>query len=200
MFSLAVLSVMVALALDVVMAVAASFWVGKFMGGSSEGVNSMAMQQGGLGLILTMLIISAPPMAASFFQGVLANFNPYSSFNSPAGYSTGPAMNNNQQAQPYPPGHPAYGGRAPTQTTAIEGQGNTARPQQGPVNQPYLGAGQTSTVTNNEIRTAQDARLGSAQGGSTIATGPSNTGGAGTPNNVVIPPPNLPPKPPGGTG
>ena len=73
MFSLAVLSVMVALALDVVTAVAASFWVNSFLGGSSEGVNSRAMQQGGLGLILTMLIISAPPMAAAFFQGTLGN-------------------------------------------------------------------------------------------------------------------------------
>lgn len=80
MFSLAVLSVMVALALDMVVAVAASFWVGKFLGANQEGINSMALQQGGLGLILTMLIISAPPMAATFFQGVLANFSPYSQF------------------------------------------------------------------------------------------------------------------------
>ena len=80
MFSLAVLSVMVALALDMVVAVAASFWVGKFLGANQEGINSMALQQGGLGLILTMLIISAPPMAATFFQGMLANFTPYSQF------------------------------------------------------------------------------------------------------------------------
>lgn len=41
----------------------------------------MSMQQGGLDLILTMLIVSTPPMAAMFFQGVLGNFTPYSAFN-----------------------------------------------------------------------------------------------------------------------
>jgi type IV secretion system protein VirB6 len=195
MFSLAVLSVMVALALDVVLAVSASFWVGKFLGGSSEGVNSMAMQQGGLGLILTMLIISAPPIAASFFQGVLANFNPYSAFNTSAGYSTGPALNNQQQASQYPPGHPAYrASPAPQSTTTTTSNASGAPPNSG--TQPYLGAGQTSTVTNNEIRTAQDARLANAQPGTNVNT-PTTAGGA---NNTVIPPVNLPPKPPGGTG
>src|SRR3546814_16365263 len=68
MFSLALLSVMVAIALKMVLAVAAAFWVGSFTGATTEGINSMALQQGGLGLILTVLIVTAPPMAASFFQ------------------------------------------------------------------------------------------------------------------------------------
>ncbi|MFA0925036.1 hypothetical protein ACDH50_18840, partial [Xanthomonas fragariae] len=37
-----------------------------------------ALQQGGLGLVLTTLIITAPPMAASFFQGTLGQFTAYS--------------------------------------------------------------------------------------------------------------------------
>src|SRR3546814_2823100 len=49
MFSLALLSVMVAIALKMVLAVAAAFWVGKFTGATPEGINSMALQQGGLG-------------------------------------------------------------------------------------------------------------------------------------------------------
>lgn len=81
LFSLAVLSVMVALALDMVLAVSAAFWVGKFTGSNQEGINSMALQQGGLGLILTVLIVTAPPMAASFFQGVMGHFAAYSAFN-----------------------------------------------------------------------------------------------------------------------
>jgi type IV secretion system protein VirB6 len=89
MFSLAVLTVMVGLALDMIVAVAASFWVGKFQGASQEGINSMAMQQGGLGLILTVLIISAPPMAAAFFQGTLGQFLAYSQFGSTAHASAG---------------------------------------------------------------------------------------------------------------
>jgi len=80
MFSLAVLSVMVALALDMVLAVSAAFWAGGFLGANREGVSSMAMQQGGLGLILTTLIVMAPPMAAAFFQGMLGQFSSYSAF------------------------------------------------------------------------------------------------------------------------
>lgn len=102
MFSLAVLSVMVALALDMVVAVAASFWVGKFLGASPEGINSMAMQQGGLGLILTVLIISAPPMAAAFFQGTLGQFLAYSQF----GGATGGAIGSR-------PGESGFRGHAP---------------------------------------------------------------------------------------
>ncbi len=89
MFSLAVLTVMVGLALDMIAAVAATFWVGKFQGASQEGINSMAMQQGGLGLILTVLIISAPPMAAAFFQGTLGQFLAYSQFGGAANTATG---------------------------------------------------------------------------------------------------------------
>lgn len=33
-----------------------------------------------MGLVLTMLIISAPPMAAAFFQGTLGQFMAYSQF------------------------------------------------------------------------------------------------------------------------
>lgn len=80
MFSLAVLSVMVSLALDMVLAVAAAFWATKLMPISQEGMLSLSMQQGGMGLILTMLIISAPPMAAMFFQGTLGTFSPGNAF------------------------------------------------------------------------------------------------------------------------
>lgn len=83
MFSLAVLSVMVALAMKMVAAVAAAFlarYVASGFGLNAEGINSMALQQGGLGLILTTLIIMAPPMAAAFFQGTLGHFSSYSQF------------------------------------------------------------------------------------------------------------------------
>src|SRR5690606_33423076 len=83
LFSMALLSVMVTLALDMVIAVGMAFWVTSFFGPGSESVTAMAMQQGGLGLILTALIVSAPPMAAMLFQGTLGQFNPYSAFNAP---------------------------------------------------------------------------------------------------------------------
>ncbi|MGJ4804887.1 type IV secretion system protein [Luteimonas sp. SDU82] len=83
LFSMALLSVMVTLALDMVIAVGMAFWVTSFFGVGNESVTGMAMQQGGLGVILTALIVSAPPMAAMLFQGTLGQFNPYSAFNQP---------------------------------------------------------------------------------------------------------------------
>ncbi|MDH7453090.1 type IV secretion system protein [Luteimonas composti] len=83
LFSMALLSVMVTLALDMVIAVGMAFWVASMLVPGSESVTAMAMQQGGLGLILTALIVSAPPMAAMLFQGTLGQFNPYSAFNQP---------------------------------------------------------------------------------------------------------------------
>ncbi|TWG94327.1 type IV secretion system protein VirB6 [Luteimonas sp. J16] len=81
-FSMAVLTVTVTLALDMVIAVGTAFWISNILGFGSDGesVTSMAMQQGGLGLILTTLIVSAPPVAAMLFQGTLGQFSPYNAF------------------------------------------------------------------------------------------------------------------------
>ena len=78
MFSLALLSVMVTLATDMVIAVAASFWASALLGAGPDSINSMALQQGGMGVVLSMLIMTAPPMAAMFFSGTLGSFVPYS--------------------------------------------------------------------------------------------------------------------------
>ena len=96
LFSMALLTVMVTLALDMVIAVGMSFWVTSTLGFGGEDVTSMAMQQGGLGLILTALIVSAPPMAAMLFQGTLGQFTPYSAFQ--------------PSQQPGAPGQPGYAG------------------------------------------------------------------------------------------
>lgn len=101
MFSLAVLSVMVSLALDMVIAVSAAFWTGSLLGANQEGLSSMALQQGGLGLILTTLIVMAPPMAAAFFQGMLGQFSSYSAFGN-LGRNTGADHAGRL------PGNPAY--------------------------------------------------------------------------------------------
>ncbi len=85
MFSLAVLSVMVTLATDMVIAVAASFWTSALLGAGPEGINSMALQQGGMGIVLSMLIMTAPPMAAMFFQGTLGSFSNYNQLQAPGG-------------------------------------------------------------------------------------------------------------------
>ena len=83
MFSMAMLSAMVSIALDMVTRVSGAMWASSAMGqlllGDNVvgGMSSMAMQQGGMGLILTTLIITAPPMAAMFFNGVMGQFSAY---------------------------------------------------------------------------------------------------------------------------
>lgn len=83
MFSMAVLAAMTSIAMKMVAKVAVAFWAQKLLtsafnlGSFSEGMSSMAMQQGGMGLILTTLILTAPPMAAMFFQGTLGSFMAY---------------------------------------------------------------------------------------------------------------------------
>ncbi|RMW95825.1 hypothetical protein D9R12_08725 [Pseudoxanthomonas spadix] len=79
MFSMAVLAAMTSIALKMMTAVSEAFWgaalVGSFLDMDAvDGISSQAMQQGGLGLLLTTLIITAPPMAAMFFQGTLGQF------------------------------------------------------------------------------------------------------------------------------
>ncbi len=67
----------------------------------AEGFTSQSMQQGGIGLLMTVLIISTPPMAAMFFQGTVGSFMHFSAF------AGGPASRPGPQGQP--PG--SYGGR-----------------------------------------------------------------------------------------
>jgi len=111
-FSLAVLSVMVTIALKMMGAVTAAF-AAKYVAatyaqmGSADGISSMALQQGGLGLLLSTLIVMAPPMAAAFFQGTLGNFASYNSFGSigaGGGFAARQqAMARGQQPAPYSP-------------------------------------------------------------------------------------------------
>jgi type IV secretion system protein VirB6 len=93
-FSMALLSVVCSIVLRLTIKINEAMWgakiVNKLLGSSTEGLNSIAMQQGGIGLLLTALIVSVPPMAAMFFQGTLGNFLTYSAFGG-AGSSIGPS-------------------------------------------------------------------------------------------------------------
>lgn len=83
LFSMAMLSFVSNLILDLMIRVSATMWLAKLVnipGMSTEGISSQAMQQGGLGIVLTMLILSVPPVAAHFFQGQVGNFMHYSAF------------------------------------------------------------------------------------------------------------------------
>lgn len=183
MFSLGVLSVMVAIALKVVKAVSIAFWVNTFIGGSNEGVNSMAMQQGGLGLVMTMLIISAPPMAAAFFQGTLGQFSAYSQFGGSAGTQPGvrgtgsPPMNTSG----------TYNAQPQNMESGAREVWNQSVPSQ--LTQQRAGSFQS---TGNEIRGPAEARLGNA-GQQQLANSVSPLGPTETTS-----PPSAPVRPTGG--
>ncbi|MGV8958885.1 MAG: type IV secretion system protein [Stenotrophomonas sp.] len=145
MFSMAVLAAMVSIALDMVIRVSAAFWttalVNEFVlkGASSDGMTSQAMQQGGMGLILTTLILTAPPMAAMFFQGTLGSFMAYSQIGGAAGAQPGP------QGQPpgsYTPALPEKGngqGRDVQSESMIRNSAPQISVTEGVVNQGKFG-------------------------------------------------------------
>ena len=113
MLCIAALAAMRAIAIEMVAKVAGTFWgttlLGKLMGEDfSDGISSIAMQQGGMGLILTTLILTAPPMAAMFFQGTLGSFMAYSQIGgSGAGAQPGPQGQPPGAAGSYTPPRPA---------------------------------------------------------------------------------------------
>jgi type IV secretion system protein VirB6 len=59
------------------------------MGNDVEGLSSQAMQQGGIGLLLTTVIITMPTVAAALWQGSMGSFMAFSAFDR-AGSSPGP--------------------------------------------------------------------------------------------------------------
>jgi type IV secretion system protein VirB6 len=140
LFSLAVLSVMITFAMQMLTAITASY-IAQYVASmatngalSTDGLNSMALQQGGIGLILTTLIISAPPMAAAFFQGTLGQFGAYSAFGR---IGEGPAAAKHQTAL----GQSAAGGGAPP--TNQNNQRSVG--QSGWGNQALAGGGNTNS-------------------------------------------------------
>lgn len=78
LFSMAMLSVVTSIVMELTARVAAALWATQFInaltGNNSEGLTNQAMEQGGVGLLMTALIISVPPMAAMFFQGTMGQF------------------------------------------------------------------------------------------------------------------------------
>jgi len=126
-FSLATLSVMVTIAMKMMAAVTAAFLARYYAGmatgtSSNDGLNSMALQQGGLGFLLSTLIIMAPPIAATFFQGTLAQFQTYSPFGQIGRGTEAGSQLRGQQGSGTPGGPGAFVPDAPRSNH--EGRGN----------------------------------------------------------------------------
>ncbi|WP_425507005.1 type IV secretion system protein [Stenotrophomonas lactitubi] len=149
MFSMAVLAAMTGIAMEMVARVAASFWGASALGALlstnlTEGMSSMALQQGGMGLILTTLILTAPPMAAMFFQGTLGTFMAYSQIGGSAG-----------SASPGPQGQPpgSHGGG---------GGGGAYMPPQHSVNRADSATAQVAMPKINDAAPASPGQRGNA--------------------------------------
>ncbi len=105
LFSMAMLSVVTAMVLKFTAKVAGAYWVMKFISLNTEGLSSQALQQGGIGLIMTMLIVTVPTIAAALWQGNMGTFMAYSAFGTAS--SPGPQ---GQPAGSYMPQQVAKGG------------------------------------------------------------------------------------------
>ncbi|AHX14654.1 type VI secretion protein [Dyella jiangningensis] len=109
LFSLAMLNLVISWVLSLTVAIAEATWttdtLARMTGLSSQGFNTMALQQGGIGLLMTVLIVSTPPMAAMLFNGTMGSFSPYATVNGGGG---------SRGSQPGPQGQPpgSYGGHS----------------------------------------------------------------------------------------
>jgi type IV secretion system protein VirB6 len=118
LLSMAVLYWVVSMALELTTRVAAALGTSSQMNSvllsdTSEDPSSQAMQQSDVGLILAVLIISTPPMAAMLFNGTIGSFSPYATVN---GGGSG--------SRPGPPGsYGGYGSNSANSTpTSLPGQ------------------------------------------------------------------------------
>ncbi len=143
-FAMAALSVMSAIALKFMTKVALAFWGSKaitgILGLEPEGMTSLAIQQGGLGLLITVALITVPAMVGAFFHGALGSFTHYSAFSAGATSQAGP------QGQPpgaySPPASPPQGGEGMNRSQDRT-YGSGAR---------YTAGATPHTDNNNEIK------------------------------------------------
>lgn len=138
LFSMSMLSVVVSLALELMAKVAVALWVAKAIGipgTDAEGLGTQAMQQGGIGLLMTTIIVTVPPAAAMFFQGTVGSFNYASAFGS------------NSKQQPN------------EQTTSNTSYTPTARDYGGPPSQtPHRTPYQHENPTQDNIKKPEEVR------------------------------------------
>jgi len=157
LFSMAMLSFVSGIVLSVTLRVAAALWtastVNGLIGATSEGLTTQSMEQGGIGLLMTMLLISAPPMAANFFSGTLGNFSPYSNFGGGAGAGGAAALRPGAQGQPVGSYGGGGGGQGPSQASTKSA--NDANQVASGFN-PNIGrlTGQTSTAPADIVKPA----------------------------------------------
>lgn len=206
MFSLAVLSAMVTIALRMVTDVAEGMWAADALntlvpglgGGGVVSFSSRAMQTGSMGLILTLLLITVPPMVSNFFGGTLGSFMHYTAFGVAAA-APGP----HGPAGSYNPG--AY---HPPQPEGSVSRADTGRDRSGDFRTaqaaPYQAGSLGGQPVDSEVR--QGTRMPGREASSDFGYSPSGSayssqGLSSTqpqPNIYVPAPPEKDPTPRGG--
>lgn len=206
MFSMALLAVMTSIALGIMRDVAIAMWSTSaissivFQSGDTVSYSSRALQQGGLGTILTLLLLTVPPMAGNFFSATLGSFMQYSVFGGGGGqdYMAQQARGGGGGAALGPQGQPPGAYQTPPQGVdrGQTGQGatGTAAAFGNQVTTPYTGGNPQVAQQGAGLRgnappagggsgTAATQYSGTAATGGTSAAGPGSlaraSGGAG---------------------
>ncbi|MBV6809135.1 type IV secretion system protein [Xanthomonas campestris pv. pennamericanum] len=148
LFSMAMLSVVTAMVLKFTAKVAAAYWAAQLITlGNAEGLSSQALQQGGIGLVMTLLIISVPTLAAAIWQGNMGTFMAYSAFDRGGAASPGPQ---GQPAGSYIPQQTAKDTSVtPPSSLGSSNQRITGTPQAAP---PQEGAGSRGIANQGDSR------------------------------------------------
>jgi len=116
LFAMAALNLMASIVLELSSRIAVAFWGAKaingIIGSDPEGMTMQSMQQGGIGLLLTVLLVTVPRVAGSFFGGLAESFMFASAFGGGGG------MPGPQGQLPGTPGsYPASSAQPPSNTT-----------------------------------------------------------------------------------
>ena len=151
-FASTLLAVMADISLDLVMNIAKGLFVASIFTNQS-GVMQAATQQLGLGLLLSTLLITVPPMAAQFFNGVMGQYN---SMNTMAGWGGSPAAA--QQGAMGAQGGAGANGQT-TSASPVTNVPNTAPPSNIGVRTPSV---QNTTAATDTIKSIDQSQTGNA--------------------------------------
>ena len=167
MFSLAVLTFMTGLATDMVARLAGMVFVSDLLGTDTSGITSATMQQGGLGLILSTLIVTVPPMVGNFFGAQIGTFMPQSAF---GGWGSA--------ASPAKRGDGGFDGGSgvPKGEEKPAGQGKNENTNANNQSMNYGGRVNQSPTTAQPDAIKSNSTMGNAQTSQALGAGPTATG------------------------
>ncbi|MGL4768583.1 MAG: type IV secretion system protein [Formosimonas sp.] len=173
-FSSMVLAVMSDISMDLVENVAGALFVADLLGVKTAGMMQAATQQLGLGLLLSTLLLSVPPMAGSFFGGMMGSFNGQNGLGNMAGSAVpsgaGAGVGANQTGLAGATGLSGNAGQSGGQR-AGGSAGNDRPPTQTNPVANRVSQGQAATTTASDtVKQAGVSHLGNASAGKPAAT------------------------------